>query len=217
MSNEFLRNKELSLKAKGLLAMILSLPPEWNYSINGLVAICKENITAVRNSLKELEEHGHVVIEKKKNEKGHFVYNYTIYESPIDLPPIEKPIVDNLVVESQVVENQHQLSKDILSTENKVFNELNLYIETHADAAIQPLLKNYLEMREEEKAPLSIRGLKMLLTRLEKLSNNNINVQKIMLESATQNQWKNVYKPKDEEIEAYSKALVENLRSFYHI
>lgn len=217
MSNEFLRNKELSLKAKGLLAMILSLPPEWNYSINGLVAICKENITAVRNSLKELEEHGHVVIEKKKNEKGHFVYNYTIYESPIDLPVQENLVLDNVDMEKQHLDNQHQLSKDVLSTEKENINKLNLYIEQACPPYIQPLLKEYLEMREEQKAPLTERGLKMLLTRIEKLSNGNQNIQRMMLENAIQNQWKNVYRPKDQEIEAASKALVENLRSFYNI
>jgi predicted transcriptional regulator len=217
MSNEFLRNKELSLKAKGLLAMILSLPPEWNYSINGLVAICKENITAVRNSLKELEEHGHVVIEKKKNEKGHFVYNYTIYESPIDLPVQENLVLDNVDMGKQHLDNQHQLNKDILSTKEKVLNN-NLYIlDERLSPEISKLFKEYIKMREEEKMPVSERGLQTLLNRLEKLSNNNVNVQKIMLSNATLNKWKNLYKPSDQEIEAFSKALVESLKSFYHI
>ena len=214
--NEFLRNKELSLKAKGLLAMILSLPDDWNYSINGLVSICKENITAVRNSLKELESFGHVVIEKTKNERGQFVYNYTIYEIPVDSPPIEKPIVDNVDMEKQVVDNQHQLNKDVLSTKEKVFNK-DLYIKEHASAAIWSPLNDYLEMRKEIGIELTERGLKLLLNRLEKLSNNNITMQRLMLENATMNKWKNVYKPKDEEIEAFSKALVESLKQFYQL
>ena len=68
MSNKFLRNKEMTLKAKGLLALCLSLPEDWDYSMNGLVAICKENITAVRSALKELEDHGHLQIIKKKGD-----------------------------------------------------------------------------------------------------------------------------------------------------
>lgn len=55
MNNEFLRNKEMSLKAKGLLALCLSLPDTWDYSLNGLVSITKENLTAVRSGLKELQ------------------------------------------------------------------------------------------------------------------------------------------------------------------
>ena len=66
MNNKFLRNKEMSLKAKGLLALCLSLPETWDYSLNGLVAICKENITSIRSGLKELEEHGHL---KRNNKK----------------------------------------------------------------------------------------------------------------------------------------------------
>ena len=62
-----------------------------------------------------------------------------------------------------------------------------------------------------------MRGLKMLLTRVEKLSDNNINVQRLMLENAIQNQWKNVYRPKDQEIEAANKALTNELKSFYGI
>jgi hypothetical protein len=72
-------------------------------------------------------------------------------------------------------------------------------------------------MRKEIGAPISMRGLKMLLTRVEKLSNGNINIQRLMLENAIQNQWKNVYRPKDQEIEAAGKALKNELKSFYGI
>lgn len=72
-------------------------------------------------------------------------------------------------------------------------------------------------MRKEIEAPLSLRGLKMLLTRVEKLSNGNVTVQKLMLENAIQNQWKNVYRPKDQEIEAANQANMNELKSFYNI
>jgi hypothetical protein len=55
MHNKFLREKEMSLKAKGLLALCLALPDDWNYSLNGLCAICKESQTSIRSALKELE------------------------------------------------------------------------------------------------------------------------------------------------------------------
>ena len=218
--NEFLRNKELSLKSKGLLSLILSLPDDWQYSINGLVSICKENITAVRNSLKELESHGYVVIEKTKNERGHFIYNYTIYETPVDSPPIEKPTLDDVgmvkqPVAKQPLENHRQLNKDILSTEKEVLNN-NLYIlDERLTPEISMLFKEYLEMREEIEMPVTVRGLQTLVERLEELSNGNTQIQKLMLQNATMNQWKNLFRPSDKEIEAYSKALVESLRSFY--
>lgn len=213
MSNQFLRNKQLSMKAKGLLAVCLSLPDDWDYSINGLVAICKESITAVRNAMKELEQHGYMKINKLQNEKGHFQYEYVIYETPV----IENLYVDNADMENLVVDNQLQLNTNQLSTKELSTNELNLYIEERADASIQLLVKEYLEMRKEIEAPLSLRGLKMLLTRVEKLSDGKLNVQRLMLENAIQNQWKNVYRPKDQEIEAANQANMNELKTFYGI
>lgn len=60
MSNYHFREKEMSLKAKGLLSIMLSLPDDWDYSISGLVAICKENETEIKSILKELEEFGYL-------------------------------------------------------------------------------------------------------------------------------------------------------------
>lgn len=218
MSNEFLRNKSLSLKAKGLLAVCLSLPDTWEYSMKGLVAISKESITAIRNSMRELEEHGYMKVNKLKNDKGHFYYEYVIFESPErQKPALDKLDIDNVDVENLDVENVNQLSTKELITKKESTNKLNLYIEEQAAPYIQSLVKDYLEMREEIKAPLSMQGLKTLLTRIEKLSNGNQNVQRLMLENAIMNKWKNVYKPTDQEIEAESKALVESLRSFYNI
>lgn len=82
MHNRFLRNKEMSLKAKGLLAMCLALPDDWEYSINGLCAICKESQTSIRSALKELETFGHLKRDRMQNEKGQFIYEYVIYEIP---------------------------------------------------------------------------------------------------------------------------------------
>ena len=65
MSNNHLRNRELSLKAKGLLSLILSLPDEWDYSITGFVSICKENETSVKSTLNELKHYGYLVVTKK--------------------------------------------------------------------------------------------------------------------------------------------------------
>ena len=80
MSNHHLRNKELSLKAKGLLSFMLSLPEDWDYSLAGLCAICKENKTAIRSALKELQINKYLIIEKVRGEKGYFEYEYLIFE-----------------------------------------------------------------------------------------------------------------------------------------
>ena len=80
MSNYHLRDKNLSLKAKGLLSFMLSLPDDWDYSLNGLCSICKESEGAIKSTLKELKDNGYLVIEKVRGEKGYFEYNNIIYE-----------------------------------------------------------------------------------------------------------------------------------------
>lgn len=211
MNNKFLRNKEMSLKAKGLLALCLSLPDDWDYSINGLVAISKENLTAIRSGLKELEQHGHLKINKKKNNQGRFEYEYVIYETPA----IENLHVENLTMENLPIENMRQQSIEKESIKEQSIDEINLYIEQHAYAATWSLLYEYLDVRKEIGAPISMRGLKMLLNRIEKLSNGNISVQRLMLENAILNKWKNVYKPKQQEIEANNQAQTDELKNFY--
>ena len=82
MSNYHLRDKNLSYKAKGLLSFMLSLPEDWDYSINGLTSISKEGVKAIKNILKELKNCGYLVIDKKQNEIGQYEYEYLIYEYP---------------------------------------------------------------------------------------------------------------------------------------
>ena len=118
MSNHHLRNMNLSLKAVGLLSKILSLPPEWDYTIEGLAAICKDGVTAVKGALKELKDEGYLVVTKlmtDKTKSGRIEYIYDIYEQPHEKQELEKQEVENLQVEIQAVENRRQLNKDISS------------------------------------------------------------------------------------------------------
>lgn len=134
MSNTHLRDKNLSLKAKGLLSVMLSLPDNWNYSIAGLVAICKENETAIKSALNELKENGYLIVNKlkpSKATKGKIGYEYLIFETP-DKEEQKKLMkqsqeggflgVENLGVEIQGVENHGQLNTNIYNT-NKLNKE----------------------------------------------------------------------------------------------
>lgn len=119
MSNTHLRDKSLSLKAKGLLSVMLSLPDNWDYSIAGLVAICKENETAVKSALNELKDNNYVVVTKEnptKSNGGRIKYTYEVYEEPYK-QKIEKQDTENLGVEHQQVEIHGQLSTNRLSTD----------------------------------------------------------------------------------------------------
>ncbi len=128
MSNAHFKEKEMSLKAKGLLSLMLSLPDSWDYSIAGLVAICKENETAVKSTLNELKKFGYLVVTKKmpnETDSGRYEYEYNIYEQPQVKQPeetqdIEKQGIENLPLETLPLENQGQLN-----TNQSITNELN--------------------------------------------------------------------------------------------
>lgn len=126
MSNYHLRDKNLTLKAKGLLSLFLSLPESWNYSINGLAAICKEGRSGISSALKELEAGGYLIRERRRDEQGMLRDNiYVIYELPqrdLQQPETENPALDspaqaNPTLVSPALENQSQISKEVISTE----------------------------------------------------------------------------------------------------
>ena len=113
MSNYHLQDKNLSYKAKGLLSFMLSLPEDWDYSINGLVAISKEGVKAIKNILQELQKYGYLVIKKKQNEIGQFEYDYLIYEYPeyqkgdVDLGEVEK----DTQINTNIINTNKQIDK----------------------------------------------------------------------------------------------------------
>jgi len=84
IDNRYLEDKNISLKAKGLLTLMLSLPDSWKFNINGLCLLCKESKDAVKSAIDELKENNYVEIERTNNEMGIFVYEYYIYENPGD-------------------------------------------------------------------------------------------------------------------------------------
>lgn len=131
MSNYHLQDKNLSLKAKGLLSYMLSLPSDWDYSVNGLVAKLKENKTAVQSALKELEEQNYLRRTKIKDEKGQFDYIYDIYEQPYmqmqyaDSPAEEKPQTENLGMENPCTESMPQINTNKQITKEQNTNKQN--------------------------------------------------------------------------------------------
>ena len=116
MSNFHLRDSRMSLKAKGLLSLILSLPDDWNYTIGGLVAICTEKEIAVKTALNELKKCGYLRVDKIKPTKengGKFDYIYHIFENPIENLPLENQGVENL----PLYKDTNLLNTDISNTD----------------------------------------------------------------------------------------------------
>ena len=125
MSNHHLRNHTLSLKAKGLLSQMLSLPDDWDYTLQGLAQINKESIDAIREAVRELERAGYIKRSRERDERGCLRGTvYTIYEQPhaeptpekpmqalptLDNPILEKPMLDKPTLDKPTLENPMQL------------------------------------------------------------------------------------------------------------
>ena len=122
MSNHHLRNMDLSLKSKGLLSMMLSLPEDWNYTTRGLAKICKEGTDSIGSALKELERAGYIVRNRLRDSKGKIVdVEYVIYETPRlpepngagdGAPDAACPDTENPDMDGPGPENRPQINKD---------------------------------------------------------------------------------------------------------
>ena len=126
MANHHLRNTALSLKAKGLLSLMLSLPESWDYTTKGLASICKDGVDSICAAVKELEDNGYVLRRRIRNEKGQLTTTeYTILEQPREeaSPKRKNPVLGNPVLGNPSLEKPEQ-AKPILENPD----QLNTYI-----------------------------------------------------------------------------------------
>ena len=125
MSNHHLRNHALSLKAKGLLSQMLSLPEDWDYTLQGLAQINKESIDAIREAVRELERAGYIKRSRERDERGCLRGTvYTIYEQPHaeptpEEPTQEKPALNNPTLEKPMLEKPTLENPMQLNTKGK--------------------------------------------------------------------------------------------------
>ncbi len=158
MSNHHLKNKNLSLKAKGLLSYMLSLPEDWNYTIGGLTVVCMEGRDAIREAVKELERQGYVVRTRVRDEQGRLRNaEYTIYEVPHsaqDKPASEKPeqgkaTQEKSIQEDSVQENPRQLNtKQVITYPSKTYKP-NTHAENPNPSNPSPSIRVQRETMEE--------------------------------------------------------------------
>ena len=194
ISNYHLREKEMSLKAKGLLTLMLSLPEDWDYSISGLASICAENETAIKTGLNELKKFGYLRISKifPSKERGNkkIEYIYEIFEKPlgedkrqkeqeIEKQPLEKQKVENqgvenLPLESQAVENQGQLSTKELNTNKLNTKEVStkeyIHVKNEFSRSYEDIKNKWIKIAHEYK----LSGTQLKITEKRKRVINNL-------------------------------------------
>jgi hypothetical protein len=218
MSNYHFKEKEMSLKAKGMLSLMLSLHDDWRYSISGLVALSKDGKDSVMSALSELEKFGYLARVKLTDSKGRFSgIEYNIFEEPQkEFTGMEKPISVKENMEKASTENQKLLiTKELNDLDNKVLFDINNYtdiLDTIEDDHLRNLYCYFLENRDRLNAPLTTKGLEMLMERVREIAGLNITKQKALLRSAVINNWKNVYpeghEPKEDD-------ELKSLKDFY--
>lgn len=127
ISNDIFKDTRLSFKAKGLLTTMLSCPPNWNYTIEGLSKISKDGKASIRSALAELEEFGYLERKQLRDEKGSFTdLEYIVYEKPKTENPIsENPTTDNPISENRTQLNTNKSNTDELNTNGLSTDKLN--------------------------------------------------------------------------------------------
>ena len=201
ISNYHLKEKRMSLKSKGLLTLMLSLPNDWDFSLKGLVALCCESERAIKTSMQELKEFGYLKIDKIPPKKGSnkFEYTYNIYERPLEKSKRQKinkntdekvrsVKVQNEPVQSVLVQN----STDILNTK-----ELN----TKDDVVNNNIITTQKEIEQQQQ----IVGINLAKTELSKLCNNKFSIDTALLTHRYKIQTLYKYLGRDKFLETFAK------------
>ena len=133
MSNHHLRNRALSLKAKGLLSQMLSLPEDWDYTLQGLARINRESIDAIRQAIRELEQAGYIQRSRERDEKGRLRgADYVIFELPQPVPASVSPTLENPTLEKPTQENP-TLENPTQNIGRNIFTAMGVYRDARKD------------------------------------------------------------------------------------
>lgn len=214
MSNTHLKDKRLSLKAIGLLSVVLGLPEDWHYTVNGLVGIVKDGKDSVETAIKELKKNGYLRVEKiyPNGNSNRIQYQYTFFENPqeVDFQPLEKQGIEKQGVETQVLENPYtykdtnkqstnkQNTKELNTNEYKEKNNkketVNSVIAEYTENKdLQDALHGFVDMRTKTRKPLTVRAMKLSLNELDKLALDDVTKVAIVNQSIVHS-WLTFYK-----------------------
>jgi hypothetical protein len=206
IDNHVFMDHSLSLKAKGLLTQIYSLPDDWEYSVKGLVTLFSDGKDAVNNALQELIEHGYIVRTQRTNEFGKFDgYEYDIYEEPhiseaefpfTENPSTENPITENPTQLNTNKENTKELNTKLIEKEKIQKKEkfdaikvVELNEEISSDSELLQAWKDFIEFRKAVKPIKTMQGFTKLLNKLRDLSNGNHQIMIDILNQSIEKEW----------------------------
>lgn len=212
MCNTHLRDKNLSLKAKGLLSMMLSLPDKWHYSVKGLEGICKESKNTINSVLNELEDNNYLVRRRRYCNGKISEWEYIIFENnenhDEELLHLKNEDIENEDIEIQDIENRdvYKITKE-LSTNRLNTNEYkeknikkesvnSVIAEYTENKDLQDALHGFVEMRNKARKPLTARAMKLSLNKLNELALDDVTKIAIVNQSIVHS-WLTFYKLQD--------------------
>lgn len=205
INNHLLKNTDLSLKAKGLLCLMFSLPEDWNFSTKGLTSIVKDGERSVRSTLKELEDNRYL-IRKPIHDGAHIIdWEYQIFEAPYNQEGCNEDVqnqdVQNVHLRKSTQLNTNKLNTNIQNTnkykkesKKKEFEDILSEIE---DEDIVNALGEFINMRKAVKKPLTAHALKLNVKHLFELSNDKPTMIAIIEQSVMHN-WLTFYRLKEQ-------------------
>mgnify|MGYP000322026236 FL=1 len=218
MSNAHLHDKRLSLKAVGLLSIVLSLPDDWHYTVKGLVGSVKDGERAVNGALSELKQCGYLQVNKlyPNSERSKIEYQYVFYEKPqgiqnvpleqdlqnVDLQNVGLQNVDlqnvgayiNTNKQSTNKQNTKELSTNEYKEKNNKKESVNSVIAEYTENKdLQDALHGFVEMRNKARKPLTARAMKLSLNKLNELALDDVTKIAIVNQSIVHS-WSTFYK-----------------------
>lgn len=209
MCNTHLRDKNLSLKAKGLLSMMLSLPGKWHYSVKGLEGICKESKNTINSVLNELEDNNYLVRIRRYCNGKISEWEYIIFENnenhEEELLHLKNEDIENEDIEIQDIENRdvYKITKELNTKElnTNEYKEKNIKKESvnsviaeyTENKDLQDALHDFVDMRTKARKPLTVRAMKLSLNELDKLAVDDVTKIAIVNQSIMHN-WLTFYK-----------------------
>lgn len=209
MANYHFRDKNLSLKAKGLLSMMLSLPDGWGYSVEGLVKLSTDGRDSINATLQELEKHGYLKRGRVRDANGKLGQAvYDIFERPITgFPMLEKPTQGKPTQENPTLLNTNKLNTKVLNTNNKKVSKAQSKHVENFDSIIQKstestefreALVEFVKFRKLIKKPMTNKALELIIAKLNKLGQSD-RERVAILNQSIERGWAGVFSLKDEE------------------
>lgn len=224
MANYHFRDKNLSLKAKGLLSMMLSLPDGWGYSVEGLVKLSADGRESIMATLKELEKFHYLKRSQARDNSGKLGEAiYDIFEQPWSgFPTTAKPMSGKPSSEKTTLLNTNRLNTKVLNTNKKVSKAQSKPVENF-DSIIQKSTEStelrdaiieFVKFRKLIKKPMTNKALELIIAKLNKLGASD-RERVAILNQSIERGWAGVFSLKDEEPQR--KGYQPDPRKLYHM